>query len=107
MRAGSPAFSRRRARLPSLLGLLEAPDRGAFQYTGHLLAGRERRKNAVSRDRNRSRFGRGAERVLPAPRRGLGGGQDPAEHVAGPHGVDGDDPRRRYAKRLVGREEES
>ena len=79
----------------------------AFKNIRHLLPGRKGSKNALSRDRNRSGFGCGGERVSPVAPESLGGDEDPAEHVAGSDRVDGDDLRRRYAKRIVGRDKSS
>ena len=85
--------------------LLETSERRALKNVRHLLPGRKGSKDALSRDRNRSRLGRGGERFSPAAPEGFGGDQNSAEHVAGSDRVDGDDLRRRYAKRIVGREE--
>ncbi len=88
-----------------MLGLPKASDRLAFENTRHLLPGRKRSKDALSRDRHRSGLGAGAERPSPAPAESLGGDQGPAEHVPRADGVDGDDLRRPDVKRAVSRRE--
>ena len=70
----------------------------------HLHPGRKGSKNALSRDRQGSSFRCSREGVSPvAPERSRGD-DDPTEHVAGSHRVDGDDVRRRHPEHAISRD---